>query len=308
MQKKSFPMLVALLAPALLTGCPVYVDSYGSYSGTYGSPDVVVVGAHVPAYIEYDQPQYTTGSSSGDNPIIDSFTQNINEVKPGQPVTFTVVAHDPNKAALQFNWSSTGGVMSSNTGRVVSWEPPTDPRTYTVTVVITNANGGVATGSLNMTVHPEAVKGPIATPMPTTAPTPAPLPIPVASVTPVPLPTSVPIATTASPTPTPTPVPTPTATVAQGKASVAGIVKDDAGPLAGADVILTSGDVNAPFTATMTTAADGVFKFTGVPAGVKLVISARKTGYTEKLYAFTALKDTETSFSFDGTYALQRSN
>jgi hypothetical protein len=89
---------------------------------------------------------------------------------------------------------------------------------------------------------------------------------------------------------------------------VAGVVKDDAGPLAGAEVILTSGDPNTPFSATMTTGADGAYRFANIPAGVRLVISARKTGYTEKLYAFTALKDTETAFSFDGTYALQRSN
>jgi hypothetical protein len=305
MQKKAFPLLVAMLAPALLTGCPVYVDGYGSYSATYGSPDVVVVGAHVPSYIEYDKPQYNYGNDSGVNPIIDSFTQNISEVKAGQPVTFTVVAHDPNKAALQFNWSATGGVLSTNSGRVVSWDPPTDPKTYTVTVVITNANGGVATGSLNMTVHPEALPAPL----PTTAPAPVAIPTvtPTAAPTstPAPLPSPVP-SLLASPSPLPTP--TPVASVApKAVASIAGVVKDDAGPLAGAEVLLTSGDPGSPFAATATTGADGAYRFTNIPAGVRMVIEARKTGYTSKLYAFTALKDNETAFSFDGTYALQRS-
>ena len=53
---------------------------------------------------------------------------------------------------------------------------------------------------------------------------------------------------------------------------------------------------------------------TGKPGGpLKRAKNGKRTpeeieAQAEKLYAFTALKDTETSFSFDGTYALQRSN
>jgi hypothetical protein len=230
-----------------------------------------------------------------DNPIIDSFTQNISEVKPGQPITFTVVAHDPNKKQLQFNWSSTGGTMSGNTGRVVSWDPPDAPGIYTVTVVIANGDGGVATGSLNMTVRSTPASAVPATPKPTVAPT----AVPTQDAVPTPRPS-------ATPTPAPSATPTPQATQAAGTASVAGIVKDDAGPLEGAEVLLTSGDAKVQFEASATTQADGAYKFTNVPAGTRLVISARKAGYGEKLYAFTATAGKETSWSFEGTYALPR--
>jgi hypothetical protein len=316
MLKKSIPLLVALLAPALLTGCPVYVDTLGGYS-TFGSPDIVVVGASVPADIEYSQPTYTTGNGDG-NPLIDSFTQNIPQVKQGQPVTFTVVAHDPNKRPLQFNWSSTGGTLSTNTGRVVSWDPPEGAGIYTVTVVISNGNGGVAAGSLNLTVHPgaapaspppEATPAPIATPRPGVSVTPRPLPLPLP--TPAPEATSIP-----TPLPTPSPTPTAAATVAPtqtpsparsaGPSAISGVVKDSVGLLAGTEVVLTSSDPNIPFVASITTGADGSYHFVNVPPNINMVLSARKDGYNQGLRAISSAQGQETVWSFDGNFKLVR--
>jgi hypothetical protein len=87
------------------------------------------------------------------DPIIQSFTANPSNIVPqGQPITITVVANDPGKQSLQFNWASTGGLLSTNTGRVVTWTPPEKPGVYTVSTIITNARGGAVTGTQNLTV------------------------------------------------------------------------------------------------------------------------------------------------------------
>lgn len=304
MLKKSIPALIALMAPVLLTGCPVYVDTLGG-DPSWQSPDVVVVGENVPANIEYGAPTITEGKGDG-NPIIDSFTQNIPEVKQGQPITFTVVAHDPNNRPMQFNWSSTGGLLTANTGRVVAWDPPSTEGVFTVTVVITNGNGGVATGSLNMTVHapgaqPSATPAPAATPTPTPAPLATALPVPTPKPTLAPTPTPAP---TTAPTTTPTATPSALPTQDAAKGSISGVVKDANGVLAGAEVQLTSGDPDVAFVASITTGANGAYRFINVPAGVHLVISAHKDGYAEKLSSVTCSAGQETSFNFDGASAL----
>jgi hypothetical protein len=92
----------------------------------------------------------------------------------------------------------------------------------------------------------------------------------------------------------------------QGKASIQGAVKDDSGPLSDAEVVLTSGEARVAYEATFRTGTDGRFRFDSAPAGVRLVISARKSGYGEKLRTIQALEGTETTFDFDGTYALKR--
>lgn len=204
------PLLVLALAlSGALTGCGVMVDNgpggiivdttpavvvddggyyddgysdwhHGGYDGGYyGSDDTVIVDHHnttvvqQPTTVVVQQPtSVSTPASSGSvDPIIQSFTANPgNTVRSGQPITFTVVASDPNHQALQFNWSSTGGVLSTNTGRVVTWTPPVTPGIYTVSTIITNGKGGAVTGSQNMTVLADGSTSPSAV---TTASVPA---------------------------------------------------------------------------------------------------------------------------------------
>lgn len=295
-RKTKLGLLGLLLAPALLTGCPIYVDSwevYDSTGGSYGSPDVVIVGEPSGAWIDIDRPRISSKKGAL-NPVIQSYTANITQVQPGQPITFTVVAHDPEDKPLQYNWSATGGTLSGNTGQIVSWDPPEKAGIYTVSVIVSNARGGATTGALNLTVKASAPAP--ATAPPTPAPTPTPTPAPAATPTPAPTP-----APTAAASPAATPKPT-----ADEPATILGTVHDDAGLLAGAEVLLTSGDPKVPFEAKVTTGADGKFKFDKVPANVRLVLSARKAGYGEKLRTIMALSGTETAFDFDGTFALQK--
>lgn len=215
------------------------------------------------------------------NPIIDSFTPAINDVVPGQPIVFTVVAHDPRGRSLQFNWASTGGVLSSTSGRVASWVPPEKPGTYTVTVIISNDQGGVVTGNLNMVVQGAA---------PTPAPaTPAP-------ATPAP-------AVTAAPTPVPTVAPTQAPVQNPETSGVGGVVKDDTGLVAGATVTLSD---DKGFSQTRTTGADGRYEFENAPPNTRLVISATKAGYIERIRTIFTLKGARTQWDFEASFALEK--
>jgi hypothetical protein len=141
-------------------------DTYGDY---YGSDDVVVVDdddygwrhhgstttviTNPAPPVVVAMPTTVQTPAPALDPVIQSFTANPSNVVPqGQPITFTVVANDPGKQSLQFNWAATGGLLSTNTGRVVTWTPPEKPGVYTVSTIITNARGGAVTGTQNLTV------------------------------------------------------------------------------------------------------------------------------------------------------------
>ncbi len=95
------------------------------------------------------------GSAAGTNrqPTIMSFTANpTNTTSPGQAITFSIDAVDPDNDILKYTWTATGGTLSTNTGRVVNWTPPSTAGTYIVQVSISDQKGGTAEGSQNLVV------------------------------------------------------------------------------------------------------------------------------------------------------------
>lgn len=86
-------------------------------------------------------------------PIINSLSASPTNTTAGQPLTFDCQATDPNGQALSFTWSSTGGVISANAGKSISWTPPASASTYPVQVVVTNQDGLSTSGSLNVIVR-----------------------------------------------------------------------------------------------------------------------------------------------------------
>lgn len=250
--KKHLPLLLPLVVTTLLAGCNIRMVST--------TPDVVVVGEDVPPYASprYTPPKPTlTYGQGSSNPIIQSFTANpTTQVPQGQPITFTVVAYDANRDVLQYNWSSTGGTLSTNTGHAVIWQPPTKPGVYTVMVTIANSRGGFVMGSLNLTVQADGTAevaggasgspAPAATAAPTAAPSAAP---------------------TAAPTATPAPA---------GVGTVLGMVRTDSGPISGATVKLTDGK---GFEATILSDDIGNYRFNNAPADRDLTLSATKDGF-----------------------------
>jgi hypothetical protein len=175
---------------------------------------VEVPSGQLPPSLDDRQPVFTQGTS-GRNPIIQSFTANPSNVTKGQPITFQVVAIDPERNPLQLNWAATDGTLSTNTGQVVSWIPPEKPGVYSVTVTVANGRGGFVTGTQNLTVQANGsavIGGKPASPTP---PVPVLSPSPLPSVVPSALPSVgfTPIASAwpstapdTSPDPSPSPV------------------------------------------------------------------------------------------------------
>ena len=124
------------------------------------------------------------GSSDARNPVIQAFTANPSNLVPaGQPITFQVVAHDPADQPMQFNWSATGGTLSTTSGQLVVWTPPEKAGTYTVSTMISNARGGATSGHQNLVVQADGsaklTAEPAKAPTPAAPPSAAPAPVAV---------------------------------------------------------------------------------------------------------------------------------
>lgn len=177
-------VLIAIAGAA--AGCvvtPGGTVTYSSSAGIYGGP----------------------AANSGSDPIIDQFTPSVNSVDKDGAMTFTVVAHAPSGRPLQFSWSATKGLLSGNTGRVVSWRPlkvdgTLDSGLATITVLVTDGQY-TATGTANVMVAPAGTATLVGT---STNATPSTAPSAAASATPTP-------AASATPTPDASATPTPAA-------------------------------------------------------------------------------------------------
>lgn len=88
-------------------------------------------------------------------PIVQSFTSNPSSGGDWTQVyTFNVQAHSPGNNVLSYQWTATGGTLSSTTGQLTSWTPPKKEGTYTVQVqVLDSVTGGSAAAAANITVN-----------------------------------------------------------------------------------------------------------------------------------------------------------
>lgn len=100
-------------------------------------------------------PGATTPAPSANNPQIQALSANPTNVTKGQPITVTIKAADPKQQPLEYTWSATGGTLSTTSGQLVQWTPPTTAGTYTINVLVSNGTGGSTAGSLNLTVDAE---------------------------------------------------------------------------------------------------------------------------------------------------------
>lgn len=174
---KQLAMIAGLTAPLLLSGCfiervstptayyPAAYDDYnygyghdhdGDYSASsrssYGSDYGYTTPSPLPSLAA---PAPTNGNH---NPIISSMAANPRlAVKAGEAITFSVTAYDRDNDPLQLNWTTTGGMLSADTGRTVSWVAPEQPGVYSVQVLVADDRGGSVTGSLNIKVDERGV-------------------------------------------------------------------------------------------------------------------------------------------------------
>ena len=84
-------------------------------------------------------------------PAITSLTARQEEVLSSGSSQIVCDASDPDGDELSYEWSASGGSITG-TGSVVNWLAPGEAGTYDITVLVTDSQGGVDTGSIALSV------------------------------------------------------------------------------------------------------------------------------------------------------------
>lgn len=82
-------------------------------------------------------------------PTITSLAAEADWTAPAGSLRVTCIASSPNGGGLSYEWSASGGDIV-DTGPVAEWTAPEQVGMYDITVVITNAQGRSATGSVSL--------------------------------------------------------------------------------------------------------------------------------------------------------------
>lgn len=120
------------------------------------------------------------GGGANSPPVLNALSANPTStlVTSGQPITLQAQASDPDGDTLSYDWSSTGGTLSSTAGQLVYWLPPSTPGTYVVSLAVTDSHGLTTSGSVNVVVDTQGqvtVSPAPSRPAPSPSPTPAPI-------------------------------------------------------------------------------------------------------------------------------------
>ncbi|MGM0582919.1 MAG: PKD domain-containing protein [Bacteroidota bacterium] len=105
---------------------------------------------------------FSSCDNSGLNriPLIQSFASSRSEIQSEESCELSCTATDPDKDQISYQWSATGGSFESTTGSSVNWIAPkvSSEKKYTITVEVTDAKGGSASQSIELTVTPKTWK------------------------------------------------------------------------------------------------------------------------------------------------------
>ena len=79
-------------------------------------------------------------------PVIEGISVSSGFVKPGETVSISCIASDPNGDELVYEWNANVGIINGN-GPVVQWTAPMTSSVATVTCMVSDGRGGSATAS-----------------------------------------------------------------------------------------------------------------------------------------------------------------
>jgi len=118
----------------------------GTLMGTARVDHVTIVaGQNVPVGL-------TLVIEAGLTPIIDSLFPAASAVVVGQNLALQATAHDPRGQSLTASWSASSGAFTNASSLNTLWTAPATSGAATLTLTVTNTDGGVATASLRIAV------------------------------------------------------------------------------------------------------------------------------------------------------------
>jgi hypothetical protein len=117
-------------------------DTIGSYSITVSVSDGKAAAVSESCNIQV----------ANSSPIITALNSSDTEIAPSSSCTIGCVASDPDGDSLSYAWTATSGTISG-TGANVSWLAPASEGTYTISVTVSDGQGGSDSDSCSITVE-----------------------------------------------------------------------------------------------------------------------------------------------------------
>jgi len=107
---------------------------------------------------EGDGPMVEVKDLMADNmpPVMEGVESSIAIIAPGQSVSITATASDPDNDFLNYYWRANGGMLSLSDGSGIEWQAPDAPGTYTIEVIVNDGKGGADSESIEITVADES--------------------------------------------------------------------------------------------------------------------------------------------------------
>lgn len=92
-------------------------------------------------------------------PAIDAIVLSSNAVAPGESVTATVTAHDPDGDALTYAWSASAGAFDASNAATVTWTAPSTEGAQSLTIQVSDPKGAKAVQTVTLQVAVAAREG-----------------------------------------------------------------------------------------------------------------------------------------------------
>lgn len=119
------------------------IENEAQWVGTSAGDAIITVKVSdaLDAYIEES---FIISVQDNKDPVIDGYEPLNSRPSPGETVTITIIAYDPDGDDLSYEWDATGGSFSSISANTANWVAPMEPDNYSVEVTVRDGRGGSA--------------------------------------------------------------------------------------------------------------------------------------------------------------------